>query len=181
MAAAFAGMPERFGWPTTPAGWASGILVLAMLLLLLGWWLRPAPRKPGFRVRRRALLTENEVDFLTRLENAFPEYDIHCQVSMGALMEPDVPGGSPDFLSIRARFAQKVVDFVLVDGAREVVALIELDDRSHRQEKDAERDAMTAKAGYITLRYASHAKPGPAELRSELQRLHAALRRAGRP
>ena len=160
----------------SPAHWAAALLAACALvgLVLL---LRPAPRPVGFRVRRRALLTENELDFLHRLEAAFPDYRIMCQVSMGALMEPDVRGGSPDFLSIRARFAQKVVDFVLLDGALEVVALVELDDRTHRVERDAERDAMTASAGYVTLRYQSRAKPEPAELRAELHRLHAALAR----
>lgn len=164
-------------WLATPQ---SGPVLLAALfglfLLVLWWWRRP-PSPVGFRVVRRALLTDNEIDFLERLEAAFPEYRVFCQVSMGALMAPDVPGGSPDFLAIRGRFAQKVVDFVLLDGALEVVALVELDDRTHRVERDAERDAMTASAGYVTLRYQSRAKPEPAALRDELRRLHAALAR----
>jgi very-short-patch-repair endonuclease len=79
-------------------------------------------------------------------------------------------------MSIRGRFAQKVVDFVILDDALEVVALVELDDRTHRLEKDAARDAMTAAAGYVTLRYRSREKPEPKAIRAELRAIHAALR-----
>ncbi len=123
------------------------------------------------------MLTENEKEFLERLETAFPGHRIMVQVCMGALMAPAVRGGSADYLSIRGRFAQKIVDYVVLDDALEVVALIELDDRTHRQEKDALRDAMTAAAGYVTLRYHSRQKPAPEEIRGELAALHAALRR----
>ena len=99
------------------------------------------------------------------------------QVCMGALMAPAVRGGSPDYLAIRGRFSQKVVDYVLLDDALEVVALVELDDKTHRVEKDAVRDAMTASAGYVTLRYQSRQKPEPHAIRAELAALHAALRR----
>ncbi len=152
-----------------------GLALLALFALVLALGLRR--RAPQFRVVKRALLTENEKEFLERLEAAFPGHRIMVQVCMGALMAPAVRGGSADYLSIRGRFAQKIVDYVVLDDALEVVALIELDDRTHRQEKDALRDAMTAAAGYVTLRYHSRQKPAPEEIRGELAALHAALRR----
>lgn len=151
-------------------------IVLA-LLIALGVALYFRRRAPRFQVIKRALLTENEKDFLGRLEEAFPSHRIMAQVSMGALMAPAVHGGSRDYLSIRARFSQKVVDYVVLDDALEVVVLVELDDRTHRAGKDAVRDAMTAAAGYVTLRYASRQKPVPEAIRADLAALHAALRR----
>ena len=156
-----------------PLFWIGGLLLLFALLGLVLARRRP----PAFRVVKRAFLTENEKEFLQRLEQAFPEHRVMAQVSMGALMAPDVPGGTGHYLSIRGRFAQKVVDFVILDDALEVIALVELDDRTHRQDKDAERDTMTAAAGYVTLRYRSREKPAPQAIRAELQALHAALRR----
>jgi hypothetical protein len=152
-------------------------LFAILLLAAIGFLLAVRRRRPVFRVVKRALLTENEKEFLERLEAAFPQYRIMTQVCMGALMAPDVRGGSPEYLSIRGRFAQKVVDYVILDDALEVVALVELDDRTHRLEKDASRDAMTATAGYVTLRYRSRDKPGPEAIRADLRALHAALRR----
>jgi hypothetical protein len=159
-----------------PLVWVGGLLLLLALLGLVLARRRP----PAFRVVKRAFLTENEKEFLHRLEEAFPDHRVMAQVSMGALMAPDVRGGTGHYLSIRGRFAQKVVDFVILDDALEVVALVELDDRTHRQEKDAARDAMTAAAGYVTLRYRSREKPAPPAIRAQLLSLHAALRgRAG--
>jgi hypothetical protein len=156
-----------------PLAWAAGLLGLALLALFLA----TRRRGPVFRVVKRAFLTENEKEFLVRLEEAFPEHRVMAQVSMGALMAPDVDGGTPEYLSIRSRFAQKVVDFVVLDDALEVVALVELDDRTHRLDKDAVRDAMTAAAGYVTLRYQSREKPAPRAIRAQLSALHGALRR----
>ena len=157
-----------------PLAWAALALLLFAALALVIVLRRKAP---AFRVVKRALLTENEKEFLGRLEEAFPGHRIMVQVCMGALMAPAVRGGSADYLSIRGRFAQKIVDFVVLDEALEVVALVELDDRTHRVDKDAVRDAMTASAGYVTLRYHSRQKPEPQAIRSELAALHAALRR----
>lgn len=154
--------------------WAALALLLFAALALVIVLRRKAP---AFRVVKRALLTENEKEFLGRLEEAFPGHRIMVQVCMGALMAPAVRGGSADYLSIRGRFAQKIVDFVVLDEALEVVALVELDDRTHRVDKDAVRDAMTASAGYVTLRYHSRQKPGPEAIRADLAAIHAALRR----
>ncbi len=160
-------MPGDLPWQ-----WLLPLVLAALLWLAVRLRRRPTP----FRVVRREFLTPNEQDFLVRLEEAFPEYRVMAQVSMGALMNPAVKGGTPGYLSIRARFAQKVVDFVLLDGSLEVVALVELDDRTHQVDKDATRDAMTASAGYVTLRYRSREKPRPPQIREDLKRLHAALR-----
>lgn len=157
-----------------PSTW---VVVLVAALIAVGLVLGLRRKAPGFRVIKRALLTENEKDFLQRLEHAFPEHRVMAQVCMGALMAPAVRGGSPEYLSIRGRFAQKVVDYVLLDDALEVVALVELDDKTHRVDKDAVRDAMTASAGYVTLRYHSRQKPEPEQIRADLLGLHAALRR----
>ena len=154
--------------------WVALLFLTCVVLALL---LAARRKKPVFRVAKRAFLTDNEKEFLLRLEEAFPEHRVMAQVSMGALMAPDVRGGGSEYLSIRSRFAQKVVDYVVLDDALEVVALVELDDRTHRLEKDAVRDAMTAAAGYVTLRYRSREKPPPKTIRAELSALHAALRR----
>ncbi|MDO4906047.1 MAG: DUF2726 domain-containing protein [Lautropia sp.] len=153
-------------------------LIGALLIFGIGFFLlgRPTREKP-WRVKARPLLTDNETEFCHRLEDALPEFRILVQVSMGALIEPDlddeehVPPGR--FLSIRGRFAQKVVDFVIVDDEYQVIALIELDDSTHDPDKDAKRDAITDMAGYLTLRYDSRQKPEPEEIRDDF--IHAGL------
>jgi len=106
-----------------------------------------------------------------RLEDALPEFRVLVQVSMGAIMEPDLddeevpePGR---YLSVRGRFAQKVLDFVIVDDEYRIVALVELDDSTHDADRDAERDRITGMAGYLTIRYDSRNKPEPEEIRDD--------------
>lgn len=141
-------------------------IVVVLVVLWIAW--RSRHREPPFRVRPRPLLTDNEIEFHERLCEAVPEHQVLVQVSMGALIEPDVPGGSGNWLSIRARFAQKVVDYVIIDAQRQVLALVELDDSTHDRRRDAERDAITGLAGYTTLRYESRAKPDIGILRKDL-------------
>ncbi len=101
----------------------------------------------------RPFMTQREQAMLAALEHVLPMYRIHAQVAMGALLKvPSVPGRRVIPADWNP-FARKIVDFVVEDPTTgRVIALIEIDDRSHDAEKDRERDAMTARAGYRTLR-----------------------------
>ncbi|WP_254515851.1 DUF2726 domain-containing protein [Novosphingobium sp. G106] len=97
---------------------------------------------------------------LSQLERILPAYRIHAQVAMGALLKaPAIPGRRP-LPSDRNAFAQKIIDFVVEDPATgQVVALLEVDGRSQDPVKDRARDAMTATAGYLTLRIPAGTRP----------------------
>lgn len=98
----------------------------------------------------RLLATANEQGMFWKLINAFPapEFIVLTQVSFGALLTAR-NGAS------RYSFAQKRADFVLANNGFKVLAIIELDDSSHkgREKEDANRDAMLIEAGYKVLRY----------------------------
>lgn len=141
---------------------------LAVLLLLALAWRKPPPAKAR-RYHPKPLLTANEKEFLLRLQRALPGLHVFPQVAMGALMSAKTaPGESA--LQARARFAQKIVDYVICDSQLNVLGLIELDDRTHQRDKDAARDALTREAGYWTLRYHSHAKPNEARIARDVRR-----------
>jgi very-short-patch-repair endonuclease len=90
---------------------------------------------------------------------------------MGALLQPARGTSKQNYLSVRNRFSQKMVDFVAEDRASgAILALIELDDRSHNPIKDIMRDRMTASAGYRTIRLPS-GRLNQAEIASRLQPL----------
>lgn len=107
-------------------------------------------KKGSFRAR--PIATANEQKMFWRLITAFgaPEYIVLTQVSFGALLIAK-DGAS------RYSFAQKRADFVLLNKGFKVLAVIELDDSSHkgREANDASRDAMLKEAGYKVLRYSS--------------------------
>jgi very-short-patch-repair endonuclease len=166
--------------PILPTGVFDGILrpmlfyfytaALAALLLIavVWWWIR---RKSRPTYHAKPLMTANEREFLGRLEGACPELRFHAQVAMGALLKVKVRQGerSREWFRARGVFAQKIVDFVAEDRrSGELIAIIELDDRSHDPAKDAARDALLQAAGYRTIRWPSSKRPGEAAIRSTL-------------
>lgn len=124
----------------------------------------------GAQFKAKPMLTANEWEFLGRLEAAAPELRFLPQVAMGALLEPAVPRGDRKaYYRLRGMFSQKIVDFVAQrrsDGA--VVAIIELDDRTHDADKDAKRDDMLKSAGYRIVRWNSKNKPDSSTIRAAL-------------
>lgn len=166
-------LPDQLNalWPQT---WWPYLILLAAAFIIGFFLVGRAPQERPWRVKAKPLLTDNEIEFVMRLEEALPEYRVLPQVAMGALLDPDMelenPAEPGRFLSIRGRFAQKIIDFVIVDEVFEVVALVELDDQTHDPDKDAERDHMTAMAGYLTIRYDSRQKPPPEEIRDDFIR-----------
>jgi len=124
-------------------------------------------RPPTYRPK--TLVTATERAFYALLVKALPEYTVFTQVAMSALIAPDNYSDGHDYYSLRGRFAQKYVDFVLCHPLTlEVVAVIELDDPSHDADPaaDKERDEMLGSAGYRVLRWDVRKKPSTEEIAS---------------
>jgi hypothetical protein len=133
------------------------VCLVALLMVLkamsVGMGGPPAPVPKEFMTKREQAMFE-------ALEHVLPMYRVHAQVSMGALLAAPRRPGRKFNPADRNAFSQKIVDFVVVDPTiGKVVALVELDDRSHDAVKDRARDAMTARAGYKTIRIPGSARP----------------------
>ena len=148
----------------------AGVAVFGLVML------KAKSRSPGSSLsdqnafKPKRLVTANELEFLGRLEAAAPELRFHVQVAMGALLEPSASrSDTKRYYRLRGMFSQKIVDFVAQDRlSGEVVAVIELDDRTHQQVRDAKRDQMLTSAGYRIVRWNSNAKPDAHTIRLEL-------------
>ena len=104
-------------------------------------------------VRAAPLMTKRERTVCEMIERAVPHARIHAQVSMGAILRPAAGLDRSRSTSVRNRFSSKRVDFVLEDRASgEIIAIVELDDRTHNRSADRQRDRMTSRAGYLTIR-----------------------------
>ena len=80
------------------------------------------------------LTTENERRFHAALVSALPmEYCVHCQTSLMALVQPINRKDN-------ARTWAKRMDFVVTDRYTKIIAVIELDDRTHEWEHRKKRD-----------------------------------------
>ncbi|MCX8516782.1 MAG: DUF2726 domain-containing protein [Rhodoferax sp.] len=144
------------------------LIIVVILVLLIGKGLSGQKPQVGFRAKQ--FLTGNELEFLNRLERAIPEYRFHCQVAMGALIEPKVlKSDSKSYYRARGRFSQKIVDYVAQERSTgKIIAIIELDDRTHDSHKDKIRDEMVTSAGYRVVRWNSRQKPDRGRIRAEL-------------
>lgn len=93
-------------------------------------------------------LTMNEQPMFIRLIAALPEYGVLAQVAFSSFM-------TAKGYTTRNLFNRKVADFVVIDRNFNVVAIVELDDSSHkgREDNDANRDALINEAGFRVIRY----------------------------
>jgi len=145
-----------------------GMTVVLVLVVILGFGalLWSSSKKLG-KYRARALMTDNELEFFYRLSRALPQHLIFPQVSLQALVEAassDKKTAEAD----RLRIAQQRADYVICDPAGAIVAVIELDDRTHDSKKDAVRDLRLKQAGIRTVRYLSKRRPSIADIRQDI-------------
>jgi very-short-patch-repair endonuclease len=144
------------------------LVILVALFALMAFVItkdKPEQRTPSYR--RRKLLTDNEAEFFGRLVNALPEHFIFPQVSMTALLE-SAASDSKQAHSDRLRIAQQRIDYVVCDARCDVVAVVELDDRTHSRAKDQVRDGRLAQAGIKTVRFQSRSKPNVEAIRKAI-------------
>ncbi len=147
-----------------------GVAIVALIVLAV-FAATAGAKAPRFA--RKRFLTEAETRVLGFLEAALPHHRIMAQVSMGALLKADEADRRRAHAT-RNRFSQKIVDFAIVTrDTAEVVALVEFDDSSHSAAKDAKRDAMTAAAGYHTIRIPSQPRPSAESVRMAVEGLPA--------
>lgn len=108
--------------------------------------------------RQRKFMTDNEEEFFGRLVVALPDHYIFSQVAMSALLEA-VSSDKGNAHGDRLRIAQQRVDYVVCTRRCEVVAVVELDDKTHARAKDDLRDARLEQAGIRTVRFQARNKP----------------------
>lgn len=142
---------------TIPWSWMAGCALLAAMLILVLFW----TRKP--RYRRHTIMTENEREFYGRLLAACPDCQIWPQVPILALVRPDAKEGSRAFWTAFRRISNTRVDWAIVRDM-DVLAIVELDDRSHDARKDAERDRILKSCGYRVIRFNSSRRPDPRQI-----------------
>ncbi|WP_073977289.1 DUF2726 domain-containing protein [Erythrobacter donghaensis] len=137
---------------------AFALAALAIIVVLTLVW--PRGTLSRLKVRPRPLMTQAERRVCAMIEEALPGTRVHSQVSMGAIMQPAKNVSKSEWWSTFNRFSSKRVDFVVEDPATgAIIMLVELDDPSHQLSTDKDRDALTRRAGYITVRIPPGKRP----------------------
>jgi hypothetical protein len=126
-----------------------GSVLFAVILVVLAGCAMVVVRSSAKKlpVVPRRLMSPREREAIGMIEAAVPHCRVHAQVSMGALLDCRKGLENKRRVAIRNRFDRKVIDFVLEEkSSGDVLALVELDDRTHKAEKDRARDAITRAA-----------------------------------
>ncbi len=89
-----------------------------------------------------------------------------AQVSFSSFIT--VPGRSKASFALFARARQKVADFVICNKDFSIHAIVEVDDKTHKTDKDKYRDEITEQAGFKTFRIEAKALPSAEELRAAI-------------
>lgn len=126
------------------------LFALALVLIVIAAVAIKAMGKASgdIKTKAKAVLTKNEQAMYWRLRETFPDCVVLAQVAFSALVT--------SAREHRNKYSQKVADFVLLDKSTSVLAVIELDDSTHRgrEEADARRAALLESAGYRVVRFA---------------------------
>ena len=134
------------------------------------------PADSRWPLTARKLLTTRERFLYDLLLCMYPDHKIFVQVALSQLI--DVPEGHSERMSIRNRFSQLVADFVLCRPDLGIVAVIELDDRTHqwahRKAADARKTKALANAGLKLVRVPAGPLPTSERLREMIEQGSAA-------
>lgn len=105
---------------------------------------------------KKYLLTKNEYYFYNRLNNVVSplKLQILAKIRLADLIEVDKNAGK-DYMKYFAKIKAKHIDFAIADNMK-IIALLELDDKSHQNQDRQERDSFVnnalLKAGYTVIR-----------------------------
>lgn len=133
------------------------MLIVALIVMVVRQALLKGTGKAAL-FQARQLMTENEAEFFGRLIVALPDHYIFPQVALSALIEAAAKDKKRAYRD-HLRIAQQRVDYVVCDRSCQVVAVVELDDKTHSRKKDQVRDARLLQAGIRTVRFQSRSKP----------------------
>ncbi len=147
------------------------VIVVAVVIALIAGYVFAVRRSIGraLPVVPRRLMTPRERDVLLLIEAAVPQCRVHAQVAMGGLVDCRKGVTRKVSTSVRNRFDRKRIDFVLEErSSGDVLALVELDDRTHNAAKDRARDEITSAAGYRTIRLRAGKRLDAKSVRDEI-------------
>ncbi len=102
-----------------------------------------------------------------KLKLCLPNHIILAQVAFSQMIGAE-DGTKKENDSKFARAKQKVADFVICDKAFNIIAAIEIDDKSHKKETDEARDQILMEAGIPTIRWKAVNLPNDGEIKQAI-------------
>ncbi|WP_060192245.1 DUF2726 domain-containing protein [Burkholderia ubonensis] len=130
-----------------------------------------AVAQPEFKAT--PILSSYETRLFLQLTEIFPDAWVFPQVSMAALMNPNVKRRHHKaFWASLSKIVQKRVDFAVYRANLTLLAVVELDDGSHdnpkQKAKDQDRDSLLASVGIPVVRFDTRQWPDKKTIRAAL-------------
>jgi very-short-patch-repair endonuclease len=139
-----------------------GLIVLAVIAAVASKKNKATDAKIGYEYKSKVLLTPNEREMYWKLIDALPGYVVLAQVALSSCINAKKGGA---FNTISA----KSLDFVICNGSLDVLAGIEIDDKSHAtaaaQKRDAAKNSAMEAAGIKLIRWPAVPLPSIEEIR----------------
>ncbi|WP_445114643.1 DUF2726 domain-containing protein [Acinetobacter sp. WZC-1] len=127
---------------------AASLLVFALVIVAAYKGLKTKQQSDSV-LRQRAVFNANEQKTFTRLKDILPNANVLAHVSFDALL-------TTKYLRTRRKYQQMFADFVVLDQACRVVAIVALDDLNpikRAAHGESYQDAVLRFAGYRVIRY----------------------------
>ncbi len=135
------------------------LFIFAAAVLFLVWLWKKLHRPDITKLYvQKPILTDREYKFYTTLRPLADEAGLHIytKVRLADLIEPKPKSENPMWMECFNKIRSKHIDFALADDDTNIIALIELDDSSHKRQDRVERDifvdAVLKNTGYTLLR-----------------------------
>ncbi len=146
--------------------WVILFFFLAFVLLLVKELEKRSKLKGPWPFYAKKPLTEVEQVLYHRLVRALPDHIVLAQVQLSRVL--GVKRGH-NFHTWNNRIDRMSLDFIVCRKDSSVMAVIELDDRTHeresRQEADAKKNRALSSAGVSLIRWRVNQMPGEREIR----------------
>ena len=119
-----------------------GSVLLILVMILASKALIPKTKQQDSALRQRAIFSMHEQLTYTRLKEILPHHTVLAHVSYDALL-------TTKFSRTRNKYRNLVADFVIVDSAQQVLAVVALEDplSLKRPQKAQFKDAILEMAG----------------------------------
>ncbi|WP_309024871.1 DUF2726 domain-containing protein [Pelagicoccus sp. SDUM812002] len=135
---------------------------------------QPGHELAGHYQRKDALLSPSERQFYVELKSALSiEHEVSCKVRLEDIFLVKPMHSRNERHSLRNRIKSRHVDFVVTNAAdSRIVALVELDDSSHRsksaQDSDLFKDELARATGVNLLRFPARSQYDVSEIQLSL-------------
>ncbi len=154
------------------------VLAIALIFTLVLLWhlLTRRPKDPFPYEPRESLMTESELRFFAALEKALAEtFRIYSKVRLEDIIQVRAGTDPRTAFVARNRIKSRHIDFVLCHpDTLEILASVELDDRSHDRPDRMERDDFVDEAlrvsGIPCIRFGVQDSYCPREIRQAIER-----------